>query len=154
MANWCSNIIQFEANASTMQNLADLFTAMAAKEIKEGCGQLPSFIQTGDGYLFDIRWEDGVLYYATKWGPNPEVIQAIAAHFNIDGSHFFEESMMQVYGEITYTAGVVIVTALEPEDYELFSYDEETDMYHFEGETYESDSDILEILLARKKARK
>jgi len=39
---------------------------------------------------------------------------------------------------------------LEDEDFETYHYDEEEDAYHFEGETYEGDWEILETLLERK----
>ena len=39
---------------------------------------------------------------------------------------------------------------LEEEDFEQYKYNEETDTYSFEEENYESDYEILEILLKRK----
>ncbi len=39
---------------------------------------------------------------------------------------------------------------LEDEDFEKYQYDEEAETYHFEGETYDSDYEILETLLHRK----
>jgi hypothetical protein len=56
-----------------------------------------------------------------------------------------------IYGQCTFENGVLTDTCLENEDLEQYSYNEETDDYTFEGETYKADYDILEILLERKK---
>lgn len=155
MANWCSNTVEFIGEHSQFEYLEVLFTAIAAKEKKEGKGQLPLFVNERDsGYLFDTRWEGGILYYETKWSPNFEVMKRIAEHFSIGFIHSYAEPGNMVYGEATYKDGVFTDVFLESEDYGLCGYDEESDTYCFEGNTYESNDEILEILLERKKAIK
>lgn len=55
-----------------------------------------------------------------------------------------------IYGKATYKNRKLTDIYLEDEDFEQYEYDEETDYYHFEGEAYESDCEILETLLERK----
>ncbi|RWY48340.1 DUF1281 family ferredoxin-like fold protein [Mucilaginibacter gilvus] len=152
MANWCSNTVEFIGEHSQFEYLEVLFTAMAAKEKKECKGQLPAFVNEKDtGYLFETRWEGGILYYETKWSPNFGVMKHIAEHFRIGFIHRYAEPGNMVYGEASYKDGVFTDVFLQPVDYDLCGFDEDTDTYTFEGNTYESNDEILEILLERKK---
>ena len=120
MANWCSNTVEFIGEHSQFEYLEVLFTAIAAKEKKEGKGQLPLFVNERDsGYLFDTRWEGGILYYETKWSPNFEVMKRIAEHFSIGFIHRYAEPGNMVYGEATYKDGVFTDNFLASDDYEL-----------------------------------
>lgn len=151
MANWCSNVVWFEANETTLEKIRDMFLQMAEMEKETKCGQLPTFIKEDGDWFFDIRWEEeDVLYYESRWSPNTEVVQQIAEHFGVDFTMEYEETGCLVYGKATFTDGILMDNYLSGEDFQTYRYDEETDTYHFEGETYESDCEILEILLERK----
>ena len=56
-----------------------------------------------------------------------------------------------VYGEALYENGKLVNLFLEDSEFEQYEYQEETEDYLFEGQLYESDYDILEILMERKK---
>lgn len=151
MANWCFNMVQFEGDTHQLKEVEQFFTAMAAREQKQQSGQLPDFAQERNGYFFSIRWEEDVLYYETKWSPNTEQLVIIADHFNTGFIHDYEESGMQIYGQSTYHNGILTTVDLDPEDYDLFQYDEKQNNYLFEGQRYPSEYEIFEILLERKK---
>jgi hypothetical protein len=55
-----------------------------------------------------------------------------------------------IYGQTIYRNGILQDIYLKDEDFEQYEYDEDTDNYHFEGEIYNNDIKILEILLERK----
>jgi len=55
-----------------------------------------------------------------------------------------------IYGKASYQNGILDDVCLSDEELELYSFDEETDTYHFEGEVYEIEYEILEMLLERK----
>lgn len=153
MANWCSNVVWFEANEATIKEIKNIFLQMAEREKETKCGQLPTFIKEDRDWFFDIRWEEeDVLYYETRWCPNIEVMQKIAKHFGVGFTMEYEETGCLVYGKATFTEGILIDSYLACDDFQAYRYNEETDTYHFEGETYESDCKILEILLERKTA--
>jgi len=57
---------------------------------------------------------------------------------------------MGVFGEATYENGTLIDHCLDYEDFARFDYGDDG-LYTFEGESYESDMEILELLLDRKK---
>lgn len=151
MANWCFNMVQFEGDTHQLKEVEQFFTAMAALEQKQESGQLPGFAKEQNGYFFSVRWEEDVLYYETKWCPNTEQLVTIADHFHIGFIHDYEESGMQIYGQSIYRNGILTTVDLDPEDYDLFEYDEEQNNYLFEGERYPSEFEIFEILLDRKK---
>lgn len=151
MANWCNNVVWFEANETTMQKIKEMFLLMAQKEKETDCGQLPPFITNDGDWFFAIRWEaEDVLYYDTKWSPNIEIVQQIADHYNVDFTLDYEELGCLVYGKATYADGILTDTYLKQADFDTYQSDEETDTYHFEGETYDSEWEILETLLERK----
>lgn len=62
----------------------------------------------------------------------------------------YEEMGNLIYGRATYRDGILSDIFLDDDDFEIYEQDEETDLYHFEGEEYESDYEILETLLERK----
>ena len=79
MANWCLNTVVFEGSPEALEQIQQLFKTMAAKEEKEGCGQLPDFVtDTTGGYFFSIyssEGETGIFQYETKWAPNTEAVR-------------------------------------------------------------------------------
>lgn len=155
MANWCNNVVWFEANETTMQKIKEMFLLMAQKEKETDCGQLPPFITNDGDWFFAIRWEaEDVLYYDTKWSPNIEIVQQIADHYNVDFTLDYEEVGCLMYGKATYADGILTDTYLEQADFDTYQSDEETDTYLFEGETYDSEWEILETLLERKIANR
>lgn len=150
MANWCYNTVQFSADDQKMEEIKSLFNAMAKLEEETLRGQLPTFVTSEDGYLFDIRVEEGTIYYATKWVPNTGILTQIADHFQTGFVQEYWESGMWIYGEANYDQGVLTNTSLDAMDFELFEYDER-DGYQFEGQSYETEMEIMELLLERKK---
>ena len=154
MANWCSNTVVCEGKPETITAIQELFQSMKEKEEKTEEGQLPEFISKDNGgYFFNIYWnegDEGQFQYETKWSPNIEVIQKIAEHYEVNFTQDYEEMGNLIYGRATFYDKLLTDIYLEDEDFEQYGFDEETDTYHFEGETYESDYEILETLLERK----
>ena len=153
MANWCSNSVAFEGNETALEQVRLEFIKMQILENEENCGQLPEFIlDKKRGYFFDILLEDGgcIFNYQTRWSPNTEVLTQIAERFNVDFILDYEEIGNQIYGVAVYSNNELSEIYLEEEDFEQYDYHEETDTYFFEAENYESDFEILEILLKRK----
>ena len=154
MANWCSNTVIFEGNPETIEQIKWLFQSMATKEQQEQKGQLPEFVnQYKGGYFFDLYFdneETAVFQYQTRWSPNIEIIQEIAEYYKVDFVQDYEEMGNLIYGQAIHHNEILQDIYLEYEDFEQYEYDEENDCYHFEDKEYESDSEILQILLERK----
>ena len=152
MANWCSNIIEFTGDAQQLESLKSLFDDMALKEKETRHGQLPDFIAGEQGgYFFETAWENHILHYETKWSPNIDIVTEIADRYGVDFTYSYSEPGMCIFGEATYKDGLLTDIYLDDQDYEQINYDEEREEYQFEGETYDSDYEILETLLERKK---
>lgn len=154
MANWCSNTIVFEGNEEAIRQIQQLFQTMKEKEEQTGQGQLPDFVtDENGGYFFNIYWNEGdagIFQYETKWSPNIDIVQKIAAYYQVNFVQDYEEISNLVYGRVTFTDKLFTDIYLDDDDFEQYQFDEETDTYHFEGESYESDCEILETLLERK----
>ena len=153
MANWCSNSVAFEGNETALEQVKLEFVKMQLRENEENYGQLPEFVSDKNrGYFFDILLEDGdcIFNYQTRWSPNTEILLQIAEYFKVDFIHNYEEIGNQIYGLAVYSDDELTEIDLEEEDFEQYDYHEETDTYFFEAENYESDYEILEILLKRK----
>ena len=151
MANWCFNTVTFQGNDDQIEKLQELFLNMQAQFILQGKGQLPAFIQKESEYFFEMEMSDNVLNYVTKWSPNLETVREIADEFGVEFSFHYEETANGIYGEAVYEKGNLKDTFLTIDDFASYIYDEEKDTYLFEGEYYENDGDILEILLNRRK---
>ena len=153
MANWCSNSVAFEGNETALEQVKLEFIKMQLRENEENCGQLPEFVSDKKrGYFFDILLEDGdyIFNYQTRWSPNTEILLQLAEHYKVDFIYNYEEIGNQIYGVAVYSNNELTEIYLEEEDFEQYDYHEETDTYSFEEENYESDYEILEILLKRK----
>ena len=153
MANWCSNGVAFEGNDTALEQVRLEFLKMKLRENKESCGQLPEFISDKNkGYFFDVSLENGGcnFNYQTRWSPNTEILLLIAEYYKVDFIYYYEEIGNQIYGVTVYSNNELKEICLEEEDFEQYDYNEETDTYFFEEEKYESDYEILEILLKRK----
>ena len=152
MPNWCSNTVTFTGEPSQLDELKTLFMKMAEKEKAEDRGQLPPFIEADGDWYFDINWDFDTLYYETRWSPNIEVMKKVAEHYGVGFTQSYMETGNLVYGEATFENGELQDVYLEMSDFDGYEYDEDTDTYTFENETYESNDEIMEILLERKKA--
>jgi len=154
MPNWCNNTVVFEGKPEAIEQIQQLFKTMAKKQQEENCGQLPDFVTDDNGgYFFEIYQDydvTGIFQYETKWSPNIEVVQKIAEYYKVDFVQNYEELGCLVYGRATFSDKLLTDIYLEDEDFEEYQFDEKTDTYHFKGETYESDYEILEILLEQK----
>lgn len=151
MANYCSNCVQFECSPETLVDIKALFSDLAAKEKETERGQLPDFIQAERGFMSEIYWNEGIFHYETRWCPNIEVMTAIADYFKAGFTLTYDEISNLVYGQAEYKYGVLTDIYLELAEFEAYTYDEDKEVYLFEGQEYEIDYEILEILLERKK---
>ncbi|AWH86267.1 hypothetical protein HYN59_14625 [Flavobacterium album] len=153
MANWCSNWVIFQGDENALGNIRELFSGMKAKEESTGHGQLPEFTDTDGGYFFNIYFEEDelcVYQYETKWAPNTEALVSIAKHYGAAFTQDYEESGCLVFGKAKFEDGLLEDICLDNDDFDAYVYDDEQDAYYFEGETYESNLEILETLLERK----
>jgi len=124
---------------------------MAKREHTTNQGQLPDFVTEETGYLFESEFEQGILFYLTKWSPNTKAIIEIARHFNVGFKHNYEEYGNQIFGEAVYKNGQLSVIELDHLDLESFDFDPITESHIFEGSHFELIDQIIEMLIFRKR---
>lgn len=152
MANWCYNRISFTGSEENLQKVIELFSQLREKEQKEQCGQKADF-NTKDEWFFSIYVEEtDYIAFESKWSPCIENITEIAKKFDLNYEYQFEECGNCVFGKAVYTSEneEPKIFNLEWSDFDLFEFDEDNDYYIYEGETYESDSEILETIFEKK----
>ncbi len=131
MPNWCCNTVEFYADKAVTGKIEMLINGLAKKEKETAHGQLPDFVKAEKGWMFEIAFEEGVLYYQTRWSPNHEIIKQIADHFKCGFFYNYDEPGCCIYGELRYEDGVLKERCLDSEDYNLFELMEENDTYVF-----------------------
>ena len=151
MANWCNNIVSFDGDEVKREAAFRFFEQLGERYDKEQKGQLPDFIQGDEGYFFAPHWEDETLYYETRWSPNTATLLQVANHFDVGFTYEYEELGNGIYGEATYDGKQLLVTQLDDADLDAYEYVEEQDQYQFEGKAYETDYEIIDILMERKR---
>lgn len=152
MANICTNTVLFDADPAALAALASIFDDMVAREAATGQGQLPPGVGSENGLMFAIDRHEATVSYETRSIPNFAVIAALAERVGAGFTITFHEPGEEIYGDIVYLRGGSTQTILEPEDFESYRSDpDDEDLWHFEGQTYEAESDILELLLERRR---
>lgn len=151
MENICSNFVQFTGEPQALREIQWLFKAMSALEKESGLGQIPSFTNEEEGLLFGIDFFDNKIYYETKSTPNIAVLVEIADRFQAGFTVDYHDLGQALFGEAKYEHGRLTDTRLDIEDFEKFNYDLEKQVYMYEGHYYDSDAEILEIMLETKK---
>jgi hypothetical protein len=124
---------------------------MAEKELETKQAQLPHFVTEQNGYMFDIEFEQGMLFYQTKWVPNTDVLVEIGKHFNLNFKYNYEEYGNQLFGEAVYENGELSLIELDHVDLDSIAFDEATETYLFELSHFEMIDQIVETLIYRKK---
>lgn len=149
MANWCFNTLEITGKEECVEKVFELFQTMKNINDAENCGAKP-FEEEPDKYFFDIDIYGDYINYQTKWAPNVEDVIKIADKFNVDFILSYEESGNGIYGEYHYTNKVLKDWCLDDNDFEQVSYDDDTEMYKFRDELWESETEPYDILLKEK----
>ena len=71
--------------------------------------------------------------------------------FSIDFVFHYDDTANGIYGVAVYEDGILKYVFLEITDFAGYTYDEEQEVYWFEGQSYTDSTDILEIFLERRK---
>jgi len=153
MANWCYNYVEF--TSTNQEKLNELYSLLSEFEIKQSCN-LGEYLLEGDQKpVYDLfsPVDTGVsiiVSYLTKWSPNLRDLQKLATKFECNFNVEYKETGHEIFGKASFENGELLVQDLSNDDFEEYSFDEDTDCYMFEGEEYECEDDILETLWKRK----
>lgn len=148
MANWCSNHLL--ATGGNVKGLHEIFESARRHTLEKHEGWM--FTTDGDRYLFDFDRNDDQWDFETRWSPPIEEIVIIARTLGVSVEMDYVEMSSCVYGRMRYdhTTGEVIDIYLDDSDFDRVEYDEDNDIYEFEGKVYDSEYEPLEIMLDAK----
>lgn len=154
MANWCDNYLTFEGEQDNVNKVLELFAELREEQTKNGDGVLPKEMNPDEyenRYFFSIYVGDDYVMIESKWFAPNEELKWIAENYRVEITNWVLEIGCEIYGRIKYFPnGDVEEELLTDEDFDEFEYDEDLDVYIFEGEDWESESDVLEILWQRR----
>lgn len=142
MPNWCSNWI-----TTDNQDVIEVFKKLEKRQKESGFGETLDWFGD-DRYLFEINTYDSLVTFETKWSPALKTAEAIAKVLNTTIELSYDEPGMCIYGKAIFNPkGEIVNYQLQGSDFDRIDWNEDTGLYTFEGEEYESDSEIKEILL-------
>jgi hypothetical protein len=160
MPNWCYNYVSFSGKEEDLIKLQEVFSEMIKQEGITNEGQLPEFAKISEQLDLN-RWffqlndnGDFGFTYETKWAPNTLNLVAIADLFNLEFESEYEEGGCLIYGKAFYKNKILEELDLDRSDLLQISGLENTedggDYYLYQGEKYESDNEIKEIIWNKK----
>jgi len=114
-------------------------------------GQMPNFVSKEKSHFFDISVKNDTLYYVTKWKPNNDVLKEIADHFELDFTNRYDELANGIFGEASCQNGIMLDIQLDLLDFQAYHYDKDLLAYVYQGNPYEFEWPIFELLLEKKK---
>lgn len=150
MPNWCYNSVIFSGDKENLNALAEAIKDAEQKETSEKKAQkIHSLDEVKEGYFFDIyfeRREDCVTFqYETRWSPNIEDVAELCKEYKVSAEHEYSECGMQLYGTVYYNeSGEYTEEQVHQEFLDLIEYDDESGMYVYNGQQWESEDDLIE----------
>ena len=151
MPNWCFNTVTFSGDKENLDKLTT--TLDNAKKAEKEENQAQKIHNLGDvveGCFFDIYYErlENEIYfqYLTRWSPNIEDLALLCKEYKVSAEHEYSESGMQIYGTTTYDAsGEYTDEQVKQEFLDLIEYDDESDRYIYNGETWDCEMEIIDF---------
>ena len=143
MANWCHNGVRFTGQPEKVASaIAFLFHTRQQQELHNNY-ELPDFITAKNDGLFEIYVKDDEAHFRSAWEPPLQALCQIADHFDVGYINKFEEPGMFVYGKVYYHEGDLNGIRLTQEDKAKVTYDEEREVFSFEGNEFDDDFVII-----------
>jgi len=153
MANWCGNWVNLSGEPEKVKAFMEDIKALKQKGIKNECGVSALEKPENGGYMFDFNVDEESFSFESKWSPVFDSLHCLATKHGVTVTNQYEECGMGIYGQWTSDGESESDVCLTEEEYDLAGWDEDSDLYTFEGEDYECREDILCIILERKMAQ-
>ncbi|HZY39758.1 MAG TPA: hypothetical protein VFE53_24050 [Mucilaginibacter sp.] len=138
MADWCNNHIVFSGDAARVENVRALFREIQEKQDRDEKLWLPPFVTAERSYMIAINVTDETIYFRSRWVPNIDALVQIANQYGLDFVNRYDEINTGVFGEASYTGGVLSNINLDDND--------------LKDSHFENDRSIFGQLLEQKKS--
>ncbi len=147
MANMCLNYLRI-TKGNKKAFFSEMFKLSALEEVTN---QGQRIFGIGQKYLFDIYIDENEKYvsYTTRWNHNAFDLAQIAKSANVQFYLASEEFSSDIFAEFKFDGEMLSERAL---DCDLLNEIESTNHgYIFRGETYDSRTELCEMLLNKEK---
>jgi hypothetical protein len=136
MANWCNNFVKIEGNETDLILLKEFIDSFTTNE--QDCKTME--LNNIEIYCFDFYTYDDFTYnYSTKWSPNEKFWIEVSKLFpNLKITLDYEEQGCELFGRFSFDNGNVTFACLTQEQIDLIEFDEEEEIYSYNG--FETDS--------------
>lgn len=147
MANWCSNYVEYKGEEANISSLLEELEELEEKNRKTELGVRPS--EEGDlKYMFELYIDDESFSFESKWSPANDSLQFLAKKYQVTIVNRYSELGCMVFGQWTGDGEIEEDVWLTKEEWELaVPGDEDRSYYTYEGQEYEYEEDILDIIL-------
>ena len=149
MSNWCFNLVTFNGDKENLDKLTSaLDKAKKAEQKEKDAQKIHSLESVIDGLFFEINSDYNsdyiTLQYDTQWTPNLEDVSQLCKEYKVSAEHEYNEPGMQIYGTAVYKeSGDYTDNPIEQEFLELIAFDDESGMYIYESEYWDSEADLI-----------
>lgn len=156
MANMCSNFLFITGGEEfNKKAFIESFKEMKKKADKTNFYQFPTEIEETPENShslcdFNITEDQETISFLSRWSCPVELLRDLAKHYKISFKCDYDEGA-HYYGATFYYHETDSSKNISLNDKDLEQYqDNDDDTYSFRGEIWESDSEILDILLTEK----
>lgn len=149
MANWCHNSVRLTGEPEKVAAVTAFFKNIAAQQEQRNY-ELPGFVTAEHKGMFEIWFRDEHIHFRSAWAPPINALIEIADHFGTGFIDKYEEPGMFVYGKAYYHDGELEGIRLTRADAGKIGYDEEREVFLFEGKEFDNDEVIIYSLYAKK----
>lgn len=149
MANWCHNCVRFTGEPENIAAVTAFFKAIEQQQEQRNY-ELPDFITAAHQSMVEIWFRDEHIHFRSARSPPINALIEIADHFGTGFINKFEEPGMFVYGKAYYHEGELNGISLTSADAEQIGYDEEREVFLFEGKEFDNDEVIIYSIYAKK----
>lgn len=149
MANWCNHFVTCTGSAANITKFK--------KVLQDGIEHMQTFheatslgVDIQEAYFFEVSISEQekptelIFSYETKWSPNLKDLANVAKNAKLDMVCEYEECSFNLYGKAVIKRDGFIMDDEVPDDFlELIEFDEDTDLYVYNGIEYTNQGDII-----------
>jgi hypothetical protein len=150
MPNWCNNTVTFFGE--NVDKVDELFTKLMEEQAVSNLGVRPDWeaCEKYDAlYMFYIEKNDAGSYrIETRWSPPINTMFLIGRRLKIAFEMQWDECGMGLYGRMVFDPSMPDVALIADASGTNFRYDENKEMYIFNGQEYESEYDFMDDVVA------
>jgi hypothetical protein len=160
MANMCYNYVVFSGEPANIKKLNQrIDEAIETEKKTQLAQQIHSHEEIIERFFFDVSKDisdetEINIMYETKWDSNILDVAKICVEFGVTANHEYNEASSYIYGSCSIDEKGNVIEDTAPTDFcDLIDYDEEKDVYIYNGDEWTFQDEIFEWEYERWKAK-